>query len=150
MATFIKAVLPSGRGIWLEKLNTKQYRAVNERVATRLTGDVTPLQFTGQMARQLLLASLRGVTNEVIPVQMTDDGSDVDIDKMLNSVPETAWIRVTHEQLITEGPLELETLLDDPSDYMVAEQIASSETYGGANAQGSALRGKRKREFVGQ
>lgn len=147
MATFIKAVLPSGRGIWLEKLTTKQYRAVNERVASRLGGDATPLQMTNRMARELLLSSLRGITKDVIPIQMTDDGKDVDIDKMLDGTPADAWLCPTFEQLITEGPLELDTLLEDPADYMTAEMIAGTETMG-TGGQGSALRGKRKREFV--
>lgn len=151
MATFIKAVLPSGRGICLEKLTTKQYRAVNERVAAKLGDAVTGLQMSNRMAHELLLASFRGVTAESLPVQMMADGSDVDIDKMLDSVPEGSWIKPTFEDLIIiDGPKSLDSLLEDPSDYIAAEMIAGSETVGGANQQGSAFRGKRKREFVGQ
>lgn len=142
MATYIKTILPSGKGLWLEKLTTKQYRAVNERVANRLGDGVTQLQFTNKMAHEILLASLRGVTAEPIPQEFAEDG-EMDIDKMLDTLPETAWIMPTYEDLITEGPRNLDNLLDDAADYAVAEGVAGTETLGGVGA----FRGKRKREF---
>lgn len=155
MATFIKAVLPSGRGICLEKLTTRQYRVVSERVASKMGDGSTPMQMTNRLSHEMLLASLRGITAEILPVQMTEVTeeqakagvqSDIDIDKMLGDVPETSWIRPTFEDLIIiDGPRSLDILLEDPSDYLVAESLAASETFGG---QTSALRGKIKREYV--
>lgn len=150
MATFMKAVLPSGRGVCLEKLTTKQYRAVSARVASKLGDAVTPAEMSSKLSHEMLLASLRAVTKDVIPVQMTEakDGlpPDQDIDAMLDSVAEQDWIRPTFEQLVTEGPLSLDDLLDDPADYLTAEQIVTQETF----RPGGGLRGKVKREFVEQ
>jgi hypothetical protein len=152
MAVYIKSVLPSGRGIWLEKLTTRQYRSVTERVATRTAADATPMSMTNRLANEMLLASFRGITVEPLPIIMTeatkDLPADIDVDAMLAAVPETSWIKPTFEDLIIkDGEKSLETLLDDPSDYIAAEGIAASETLGG---QSGALRGKIKREFVEQ
>jgi hypothetical protein len=155
MATYVKTILPSGKGLWLEKLTTKQYRAVSERVMQRVGDNVTGMAFTDKLSHELLLASLRGVTAEIIPVVMTQPSEaeikaglepDWDIDAMLASVPEHGWIRPTYEDLITDGPRSLDNLLDDAGDYSVAKSVAGMETLGGAGA----YRGKRKREFVGQ
>lgn len=148
MATFMKAVLPSGRGIHLEKLNTRQYRAVAERVSSKLGDTATAVQMTERLSHEMLLGSLRGVTKSIIPVKMreatADLPADVDIDAMLDGVPEGEWLRPTYENLVTEGPLSLEALLDEPADYLAATQIVATETLSGVGG----LRGKVKREFV--
>ncbi len=147
MATFIKAVLPSGRGLWLEKLSTRQYRAVNSRVATKLGDGSTQMARSEMLGHEMLLASFRGITAHVIPVVL-DKEDQPDVDAMLASVAEDKhWLKPTFENLITEGPLELTSLLDDPSDYMTAQNIAVGETFGGG---AGAFAGKIKREFVGQ
>lgn len=144
MATFVKTVLPSGRGLWLEKLTTRRYRAVVERVASRLPDESKGAIVATRLGFELLLASFRGVTPEILPVVMTADGSDIDVDAMLTNA--TAWITPTFEELIiTDGTRSLEVLLDDPADYLTAEGLATNELGGG---QASGLRGKVKREFV--
>lgn len=146
MATFIKAVLPSGRGLWLEKLDTRQYRAVNRRVATKLGSEATGFQMSDALGHEMLLASLRGVTEQPIPTILGKDG-EADIDAMLESVADDKfWLKPTFEQLVTEGPLEIETLFGEPTDYLVATQLSVGETLGG----GGAFQGKVKREFVGR
>lgn len=146
MATFIKAVLPSGRGLWLEKLDTRQYRAVNKRVAMKLGDGATSFQMSDCLGHEMLLASLRGVTEATIPVVLDKD-EQPDIDAMLATVAEDKfWTKPTFENLITEGPLELESLFSEPTDYLVATQLAVGETLGG----GGAFQGKIKREFVGR
>lgn len=148
MATFMKAVLPSGRGICLEKLSTRQYRAVSDRVASKLGDAASSAQMTSRLSHEMLLASFRAITKDVIPVKMTEATgelpADVDVDAMLDGVAEADWVRPTFEQLVTEGPLSLETLLDEPADYLVATQVVASETLGAV----STLRGKVKREFA--
>ena len=145
MATFIKTILPSNKGLWLEKLNTRQYRAVAERVTKKLGDTATAAQVSTLMAHEMLLASIRGVTAKPIDEIKTADGNDTDIDAMLASVHENDWLRPTFEQLITEGPLSLDELLCDASDYLVAEQLATTETLSSSNG---GFRGKVKREFV--
>lgn len=148
MATFIKTVLPSGRGACFEKLTTKQYRAVSERVAAKLGDGASSTQLTSRLSHEMLLASFRAVTKGVLPIKLIEakDGlpPELDVDAMLDGVPEHDWVNATFEQLITEGPLALENLLDDPADYLVAEQVVVQETLGSAGG----LRGKAKREFV--
>lgn len=147
MATYVKAVLPSGRGLWLEKLTTRQYRAVTERVASRLGENATGAQVSSRLGHEMLLQAFRGVTASVLPVQMTaGEAPEMDIDAMLAAADD--WVRPTYEELIiTDGSRSLETLLEDPADYLVAEDIATNETLGGRSG---AMRGKVRREFGAQ
>lgn len=147
MATYIKTILPSGHGLWLEKLSTRQYRAVVERVTSKLGESSTAASISTRLASEMLLAALRGVTHAVVPVVMNEVGDDLDVDKMLESLQESDWVRPTYENLITEGPLNINELLSDPGDYMVAEGLVHDETMGG---RASALKGKVKREYGAQ
>lgn len=144
MVTF-KSVLPSGRAIHLEKLTTRQYRAVSERVVARMGDQVNALQMTNRLSHEMLLASLRGITAAPVEMKLNEKGDDVDFDASIDSIPEGAWLRPTFEQLVTEGDLSLDALLDEPADYLAAAALATGEILGGG---GSALRGKVKREFV--
>lgn len=146
MATFIKSVLPSGRGIWLEKLTTREYRVVSERVAAKVGDGVSAMQYTSKLSHELLLASLRGITSRPIPEVYAEDGQ-WDVDKMLDNLKDEDWIKPTYENLVVEGPLSLDALLDEPSDYLAATDLAASETLRGANGN---LRGKIKREYAAQ
>ncbi|SRR6266542_3879536 len=152
MANYIKTVLPSGRGLCLEKLTTRQYRAVAERVASRTGDDSTPASMTTRLGHEILLAAFRAVTADVLPLLLCkdDEGNDIpgdfDVDAMLGTVPDSGWIKPTFEELIIlDGSRSLETLLDDPSDYLVASHVATSETLGGGQA--GAFRGKVRREY---
>lgn len=144
MATFIKTVLPSGKGLWLEKLSTRQYRVVSERVAAKVGDGVSAFQYTGKLSHELLLASLRGVTHRPIDEKLAEDGT-LDVDSMLDGLKEEDWLKPTYENLITEGPLCLDSLLEDPADYLAASDIATGENLRSATG---GLRGKIKREFV--
>lgn len=155
MATYIKAVLPSGRGIWLEKLTTKQYRAASARVASRIGEDVTPALMADRLGHEMLLAAFRGVTVDILPLVplKNEKGEDVpnqfDVDAMLSSVNDGEWIKPTWEELVIDGgSRSLEVLLEDPADYLTAQGLASNESLGGGQAAG--LRGKVRREYGAQ
>lgn len=128
MATFIESVLPSGKGIRVEKLSTKQYRLAQNRVVERF-GEGSSTKLSMSLVHEMLLCAFRGITASPLEWVEKKDGTP-DVDKMLEAVPAHAWITPTYEDLIImDGPRSLEALLDDASDYSAATNLVQTATF---------------------
>lgn len=157
MATYTETILPSGRGIRIQKLDTKQFRAVNDRAIVKVGGIDSPL-FKTALPHELLMTALKAITREPVQVKTkkvmvkaSDDTEaeleEIDVDAMCDSIfdplkaadpsipPTTgtvSWFYPTHFDLVAiDSPTNLETLLADPRDYMVAMNLVQDITFPG-------------------
>ena len=123
MSTYIESVLPSGRGIRLEKLTTKQFRQVLIKTADRSAVE---------LSHQLLLVALRAFT-QPLEWQFSDEKkTQVDVDKMLSTLPEEQWVKFTYEQLIANDYID--DLLSEPTDYTAALALVNQAIGSGGRA----------------
>lgn len=130
MAVFAESVLPSGRGIRLEKLNTRQFKAAQSRANSA---------DSMSLASELLVTSLRGITAYVLEWK-EDENHNIDVDAMLRDLPPEQWIQPTYEELVVkDGSRSMETLLEDPTDYMAALKLVSDVTFPNRDRAGSLV-----------
>lgn len=145
MATYYEAVLPSGRCVRFEALSTRKKLEVERRVTEVKGDDITDAVYT-------LATALRAYTapQKLVFVQAEKrvgdavrlvDTPEVDVDRTIEAVPETAWVKTTYEELVTEGPTNLLEIFDKLPDFRALRTaVANASGFGAENA--SLLAGK--------
>lgn len=127
MADFYESILPSGRAIRIERLFTKEYREAQRRAGAKAVQG-QPFNFNADLAHELLLSSLRGLTAAKVDLvfkQKADgEAKELDVDATLDAVPPAAWSPMTYESLVSKGETSIYMVLKDVADYEAAALFA--------------------------
>lgn len=142
---YVETLLPSGRGIRIERLRTKQYRDANKRATEAASGNVAA--YGDALAHELLLTSLRALTPAPVPLvfekdQEGNDTTEVDLDATLDAVPAAAWQPQSYQGLITAGATELNEVLGEIVDYTGAINFVQRAVMSGRSPLGLRLTAK--------
>lgn len=133
MTDILESILPSGRGIRVERIRTGAFRAANKRAAQ--LGATTGMAFGNDINHELLLASLVGTTMAPLAIIFRKDEqgaetTSIDLDATLEAVSPQAWTPHNYQALITSGPTALDEVLADPADYQAAVGLVGQAVMG--------------------
>jgi hypothetical protein len=141
MADIYESVLPSGRGIRFNKLRTKDYLAIQERVAMKLSGlpeAVATARHTMLFMREIICTCVTAVTEKPLAWKEDADGSP-DVDAMLNKVK---WDTVAYTDLVSaDGWKSFDKLFDELDDFHAAGELIQGAARP-TKARATALAGK--------
>lgn len=121
-----ETILPSGRGLRVEKVTPKVFMSVMERIGMKTKATASSISVGIKSQEEIMRTVVRAITLQPIPEQKkTEDGAEVmDFDATLDYAKENRlWTPVTYESMLVDGATEFWSLFDDLRDYNAAQEF---------------------------
>jgi len=132
-----EGILPSGRAIRFKRVDARFLMDLIVRVGTAVGDAPDPGQarLKVETMKETVADRLKAITRQPLAWKYLPSG-EPDVDGMLNAVPETAWTKLSYQDLVTDGELSMFELFSDPGEWS-----AVHATIGAASNLSMGLKG---------